>query len=54
MIELLNFEEHDEYMRKLERYNLRESIHNESMKRRKEKRAYEKFKIIKFGRKPIG
>ena len=54
MIELLDFEEHYRYMRELERWNFRDNIHKEDMKRNAKKNQFNKFKQLKFGKKPIG
>ena len=53
-MDLLNFEEHEKYMKELERYNKRESIHHESAVRNRKKNNWEKYKKLKYGRKPIG
>lgn len=53
-MELLDIEYDEKYKKELERYEKREQIHNEVMKRNKKKKQWNDYKIRMFGRKQIG
>ena len=53
-MELLNFEESEKYEKELAEYKRREERHNESMLRNAKKNQWEKYKKLKYGKKPIG
>lgn len=54
MKELLDFEEHERYIRENERFEHRESIHKEAHSRKRKQAEWNKFKTRILGRKPIG
>lgn len=53
-MDLLNFEEQDNYEKELDRFERRNEIHAESDRRKKAINKWSTYKKLKFGRKPIG
>ncbi len=53
-MELLNFEEQEKYEKGLADYNRREERHKEAMLRNAKKNQWEKYKKLRYGKKPIG
>jgi hypothetical protein len=53
-MELLNFEQQEKYEKELADYNRKEERHNKALLRNAKKNQWEKYKKLRYGKKPIG